>query len=281
MQSKPRHKMPRRGVFRPLLTFLAVIVGLVLVGPISPANADSGECDVSGGYHKLDSSSGSESFVWGTVEWSGTDVDYTVVDGYTIGLCVKAGTAVDSTTVTGPTSGTFQTPPDGPQGQRQNISHIGWKFVETPPPPPQPGDEQRVVPQSEESCELGGVHTWDDVYTTPYVWDEESQDWVLGDETGPVVENDSFTAYTDQEAEDLGCVEVEGEQGHSHHPGTKHDPEVKGEQAVVPTQVEAGLTGAPAGSQGGSSLPLWALSLGAGLFLTGANRLRRASRIPR
>ena len=66
------------------------------------------------------------------------------------------------------------------------------------------------------------------------------------------------------------CAEVEGEQGHGGHHGNKHDPEVKGEQAtVVPTQVEAGLAGGPTGSRSGGagSLPLWALSLGAGLFL--------------
>ena len=148
---------------------------------------------------------------------------------------------------------------------------------------------ERIVHQSEQSCDLGGVHTWDDVYTTTFAWDEETGGYV-GTETGPVAENDLLTPYTAQQAEDLGCVEVEGEQTHGHHGGGKHHPEVKGEQAhapaaaVVPTQVEAGLAGTPAGTPAGGSgnnLPLWALSLGAGMFLAGAGRLRRTSRATR
>lgn len=87
------------------------------------------------------------------------------------------------------------------------------------------------------------------------------------------------------------CAEVEGEQGHSgHHGGNNgNHPEVKGEQATVapaaaavPSEIEAGLSGLPQETPaGGSSLPLWALGVGAGLFLTGAGRLRRTSRIPR
>jgi hypothetical protein len=352
------HKKPRNRVFGPLISVLAVIFGLVLVGPISPANADSGECDVSGGYVKFDSGSGSKTLSWGTLNWSGTDINYTVAEGYSIGLCVKAGTAVDTTTVNGPASGTFQTPPTGPQGQRQGISHIGYKILESPVPldataavditpatcdtgetatpgalshaswdstdategpapysyvatadadhlfpagdgvsddgttktfegdlagpltgqqcAEQPDPTTETFPHAEQSCELGGVHTWDVVYTTTYSWDEEAGEYV-GTEDAGVVENDVFTEYTAEEAEELGCIEVEGEQGHGgHHHGTKHDPEVKGEQATVPSEVEAGLAGqSPAG---GSSLPLWALTLGAGLFLTAAGRLRRNHR---
>jgi hypothetical protein len=149
-----------------------------------------------------------------------------------------------------------------------------------------PGTQIRTEHHSEDGCDVGGVHTWDVVFTTTYAWDEEAGEYV-GTEDAGVVENDAFTAYTDQEAVDLGCIEVEGEQGHQHHGGNNNHPEVKGEQAhvptVVPSEVEAGLAGAPAGTPvgGGSSLPLWALSLGAGLFLTGAGRLRRTSRIPR
>lgn len=149
----------------------------------------------------------------------------------------------------------------------------------------QPEPTQRTENHSEEGCDIGGVHTWDVVFTTTYSWDEATGQYV-GTEDAGVVENDHLAPYSESELETLGCVEVEGEQGHSHHPGDKNPPEVKGEQAhapqVVPSQVEAGLAGTPAGTpRGGSSLPLWALSLGAGLFLTGAGRLRRASRIPR
>jgi hypothetical protein len=146
---------------------------------------------------------------------------------------------------------------------------------------PKPEPQTRTVHQEESGCDVGGVHSWDEVYTTPFVWDHVTKTWVLGEETGPVVENDTLTPYTAQELEDLGCVEVEGEQGHKppkHHPNTPSTPEVKGEQATVPTEVEAGLAGTPADrvpAGGGSNLPLWLLSLGAGLFLTGAGRLRR------
>ncbi len=149
---------------------------------------------------------------------------------------------------------------------------------------PQPEPQTRIVHSEQSGCTVGGVHSWDEVYTTPFVWDDVSQSWVLGDEEGPVVENDTYTAYTAQELTDLGCVEIEGEQGHHHHGGNNNHPEVKGEQATapaaaVPSAVEAGLAGLPAETPaGGSSLPLWALCLGAGLFLTGAGRLRRNHR---
>jgi hypothetical protein len=145
-----------------------------------------------------------------------------------------------------------------------------------------PGTQTRTESFSEDGCSVGGVHTWDVLYTTTYAWDEELQQYV-GTEDEGVVQNEVYTPYTEQELTDLNCVDIEGEQGHQHHGGNNNHPEVKGEQAtvptVVPTEVEAGLAGAPAGTPtGGSSLPLWALSLGAGLFLTGAGRLRRTRR---
>jgi hypothetical protein len=153
----------------------------------------------------------------------------------------------------------------------------------------QPEPTTRTVDYSEQSCDLGGVHTWDVLFTTTYSWDEATGKYV-GTEDAGVTENDNLAPYTQSEFETLGCVEVLGEQGHSHHGGNNHQPEVKGEQATVapaaaavPAEVEAGLAGAPAGTPngGGSSLPLWALLVGAGLFLTGASRMRRTGRIPR
>ena len=41
--------------------------------------------------------------------------------------------------------------------------------------------------------------SWTDVFTTGYVWDEELRDWVSGEETGPVRDGESFTAYSDEE----------------------------------------------------------------------------------
>lgn len=130
--------------------------------------------------------------------------------------------------------------------------------------PPQPPAETREVQQSEESCTLGGVHTWTDVYTTEYVWDADSFSWVAGQETGPIRTNDAFTPYSNAQLKD--CAEVKGEQTHgsSHHHPSSHpsNHEVVPTQVTVPTQVESGLAGssvktavpvasaAPAGSGG-------------------------------
>ena len=63
----------------------------------------------------------------------------------------------------------------------------------------QPAPEQRRVPQSDPSCQTGGVTTWTDVYTTAYVWNATTRTWELGEETGPVRADEQFTAYTDGE----------------------------------------------------------------------------------
>ena len=64
---------------------------------------------------------------------------------------------------------------------------------------PQPAAETRTVARSEPSCALGGVTSWTDLYTTPFVWSDAQQTWVLGQETGPVRTNEAFVAYTDHE----------------------------------------------------------------------------------
>jgi hypothetical protein len=118
------------------------------------------------------------------------------------------------------------------------------------------------VPQREESCTLGGVHTWTDVYTTEYVWDTDTLSWVAGQETGPVRTNEAFTPYTNAQLKD--CAEVKGTQSHptnhhatghptghpSGHPSTHRT--VVPAQVAVPTQVESGL----AGSSGRTSVPV-------------------------
>ncbi len=63
----------------------------------------------------------------------------------------------------------------------------------------QPPAETRSVPRSEPSCALDGVSSWVDVYTTPYVWSDAQQQWVLGQESGPVRTNESVTPYGDDE----------------------------------------------------------------------------------
>ena len=65
--------------------------------------------------------------------------------------------------------------------------------------PAQPAADERRVPQTEPSCALGGVTSWTDVYTTERVWSAGQRAWVLGQETGPVREDETFDAYTDVE----------------------------------------------------------------------------------
>ena len=74
----------------------------------------------------------------------------------------------------------------------------------------QPAAEVREVPQSVPSCDLGGVTSWVDVYTTEYVWNTETQAWDLGEETGPVRMNELFTPYIDQELAEL-CAPAQPE----------------------------------------------------------------------
>ena len=63
----------------------------------------------------------------------------------------------------------------------------------------QPPPDVREVPMSDPSCALGGVTTWTDVYSTPYVWSAQDRDWVTGAETGPVRVGEAFAAWTDDE----------------------------------------------------------------------------------
>ena len=76
--------------------------------------------------------------------------------------------------------------------------------------PSQPEPEERRVEQREESCELGGVSTWVDVYTTEYVFNEETWQWELGTETGPVRIEEAFQRYTLEERLEKGCDEIAG-----------------------------------------------------------------------
>lgn len=67
------------------------------------------------------------------------------------------------------------------------------------PKPEQPEPAIREVPGSESGCEIGGVKTWTDVYTTEYVFNSQTWKWELGEETGPVRKNEQFTPYSDGE----------------------------------------------------------------------------------
>jgi hypothetical protein len=347
----------RNRVFGPLISVLAVIFGLVLVGPINPASASVekvGVChrtasetnpyvlitvpvDEANGHITGTDKQHNHKVYWNAAgTWDGMEhaagaerMDYYASDGIS-GSCSNGeqppppetndasfvASVTDATCEVGEVltySGshvTFEGPASPVTGPATDVEVLatpeaehGWATegsggtrtvfegdlagpLTGEPCAEVPGTETHTDSFSEDGCKVGGVHTWDVVYTTTFTWDESAGEYV-GTEDEGVVQNESFTPYTESELETLSCVEVEGEQGHQHHGGNNNHPEVKGEQATVvpaaaavPSEVEAGLAGTtPAGAPtGGSSLPLWALALGAGLFLTGAGRLRRATR---
>ena len=145
--------------------------------------------------------------------------------------------------------------------------------------PEQPEPIQREVAGMEASCELGGVTTWVDVYTTAYVWNEETFAWELGEETGPVRTQEEFEEYTAQQYEDA-CVEVKGEEEDTDESDDETLPTVQVQgaqaQAQVPTAVDAG-DGAASGplGLGSSRSSLWMLAVVGGLGLMGFAGVRR------
>ncbi len=170
--------------------------------------------------------------------------------------------------------------------------------------PAQPPAETRTVPQSHASCAPAGVTTWTDVYTTEYVWSDAEQDWVAGQETGPVRTEESFVPYTDDELAEH-CSEGKGDggedpnddgqdpndEGQSPNHGAQDDNPDSSDSgsdpgsdtgstgpataaaAAVPTVVNAGL-GADV-PPAPSPTPMWLLALGSGIGLMGATGLRR------
>ena len=62
----------------------------------------------------------------------------------------------------------------------------------------------RKVERSQDGCDLGGVRTWTDVYTTTYTFTDG--EWVANPESGPVRENEIFTPYTAEELREKGCT---------------------------------------------------------------------------
>jgi hypothetical protein len=127
-----------RGFFAPLTAFLLVALSLVFVGVATPANAAS-ECGSAAGWTKIDDDHGSASGPWGSLSYDGRDnnpgdrttITYSVNDGWTIELCIKAGTAEDySGPIEGAASGSFST------GDKFGISHIGYQVDVTLPNDP-------------------------------------------------------------------------------------------------------------------------------------------------
>jgi hypothetical protein len=170
----------------------------------------------------------------------------------------------------------------------------------------QPSAETRSVPQSQASCEPAGVTTWTDVYTTEYVWNDETRAWELGEETGPLRTDETFVPYTDDElAEHCSDGKGDGGQdpndedpndedpnddGQSPNHGVQDDPDdsdagsdagpdagsdtpAPAATAAVPTVVNAGLGASVPPTSSGT--PMWLLALGGGIGLMGAAGLRR------
>ncbi len=143
--------------------------------------------------------------------------------------------------------------------------------------PEKPEAEQREVAGVQASCRMGGVTTWVDVYTTDYVWNEETFAWELGDETGPVRTDETFVKYTAAQKE-RKCVTVKGDEGET---TDDEQPaiEVKGEQTDVPTDVPTEVTAGEAGAEGPLGAPghdlLWLLAIGGGACLMGFAGSRR------
>ena len=147
----------------------------------------------------------------------------------------------------------------------------------------QPEPVVREVAGTQASCKLGGVSTWVDTYTTPFVWNAETRTWELGEETGPVRTDEEFVKYTSEQYDEK-CAEVKGEEGKDDDE-EKPGIEVKGEQGQapgqVPTEVAAGENGAAGPLGMVQRNPLWLLAVGGGatlMGLAGARRRRTANR---
>lgn len=131
--------------------------------------------------------------------------------------------------------------------------------------PDQP--EPLVVPLSGEqmSCD-NGVEQREGTRTTTYVWNPDTRTY------DPVVGEDAWGAWatvrdlTAAEALELDCIK--GEETVVPEPTEKPDrtPTVLGTEAVVPTEVDAGLAGLPDAGSPAGGLPAQLL-VGAGLLL--------------
>lgn len=126
---------------RRIITALGLVVLLGSFAPVwaSPSETPPGqECQTAlpEGI-KVDSESGTVAEEGGTLDWDGSDVDYTVNAGFSLDLCIKSGTkAFDgagfgvTTGLTG--EGTLDTSPTEGGGNLQDISHIVYRFVRLP-----------------------------------------------------------------------------------------------------------------------------------------------------
>lgn len=84
-----------------------------------PASANSETCN-SIGYTKIDSSSGSEAFTWGSITWAGQSLSYDLEPGWSVDLCLKSGAHAGTSTYQDVTG-------EGTLTISQGISHIGYK----------------------------------------------------------------------------------------------------------------------------------------------------------
>ena len=225
-----------------------------------------------------DKSSGSGTYAFGTLSWSGSTLSYNVKAGYTVQLCVKAGSTksvpagpLATKTVVGPEQGTLGT--NGGKG----ISHIGYKFTATPTDecPDLPGTQtpgadcdpetDPTLPTessspTQPSTPIETLPTESSSPTQPSTPIETLPTEGTTDPTDPTTPIETLPT----EGTDPGDP---NNPGNPNQPGDK-DPEVLGiEQnapAAAPTAVDAGLSG----EESGSSSTLWILA-GAALALVG------------
>jgi hypothetical protein len=209
-----------------------------------------------------DKSSGSGTYAFGTLSWSGSTLIYNVSAGYTVQLCVKAGSTrsvpagpLATTTVVGPAQGTLTT--NGGKG----ISHVGYKFSSTPTTPTTPVSTPTTPVSTPTTPVSTPIETLPTEETTPI-------------ETLPTEETTPIETLPTEETTPIETLPTEGTApGGPNNPGNPNkpaegEPEVLGiEQnapAAAPTAVDAGLSGA----ESGSSSTLWILA-GAALALAG------------
>jgi hypothetical protein len=215
MRKKTRARGPARWLATAVALWVAAL-GLVLVGVTAPASA-AATCPQTNGWTKIDSSSGSPSGEWGSASWANGDtaVSYTVNEGWTLQICIKASTETHySGSIQGYAQGSFDT------GDKHAISHVSLKYTETD------YDEPEEIPLPEpavtDPCGAGNA-----AWVVPD--DTDVLDWTLeedGDLLVEILAADTVFAETGQTSHDFGQA-----------PETNTEEcEVLGEQLEIPAE---------------------------------------------
>jgi LPXTG-motif cell wall-anchored protein len=109
-------------------------------GQGSPGTCDAAGYEKPGELDDIDGRTGSASYDWGDLSWSGDSVDVTVKDGFTVEICVKGGSGGDtdgrtySGSLSGPISTSLQPPPNDGDNIPE-ISHLGFRVIDEPADP--------------------------------------------------------------------------------------------------------------------------------------------------